>query len=309
MSGAVIATAITSFAGFLLNSAVLGLVLLRGRKTYHYIFSGYLFICALWDLGIFLSMIRNDHVNELPTYGTIVWWPCTFMTAIIYTFTCTYLDQPRKLRTIFLWVVCTIAFLLGVTGLGGRIVGVYDYSWGHIYRPDSMLLNSTLVALPLMVLFGLSALWYLFRAYRQESSPLRRRHILYILVSFTIIQLATTKVAILYGLDNAFLMPACMFLNDVAAALVGIAIVKDRLLDITLVIRKTAVYSLLGALVVFVFALSEHLLATYVGEVLGESSIYTYLISVAAVIAVVMPVRKRVERTVDRLFAHKSVSF
>jgi hypothetical protein len=309
MSAAVVATAISSFAGFLLNSAVLCLVLLRGRKTYHYVFAGYLFICALWDLGISLSMVRNEYVDELPTYGTIVWWPCTFMIAIIYTFTCLYLGQPRKWRTIFLWVVCTIAFLLGVTGLGGTIVGVYDYSWGHIYRPDSMLLNSTLLALPLMAFFGLSALWYLFRAYRQESSPLRRRHIGYILVSFTIIQLATTKVAILYGLDLAFLMPACMFLNDVAAALVGIAIVKDRLLDITVIIRKTAVYSLLGALVLLVFALSEHLLATYVGEALGESSILTYLISVAAVIAVVMPIRKRVERTIDRLFAEKSVSF
>ena len=309
MSAAVVATAVTSALGFFLNSAVLCLVLLRGRRLYHYVFAGYLFICALWDLGICLSMIRNDHVDELPIYGTIVWWPCTFMIAIIYTFTCLYLDQPRKWRMIFLWVACTSVFILGVTGLGGRIVGVYDYSWGHIYRPDAMLLNSTLVATPLIFLFGVSALWYLFRAYRQEPSPLRRRHILYILVSFTIIQLATTKVAILYGLDVAFLMPLCMFMNDVAAALVGVAIVKDRLLDITVIIRKTAVYSLLGALVLVVFALSEHLLATFVGEALGESSMVSYLISVAAVIVVVMPVRKRVERTIDRLFAEKSVSF
>ena len=309
MSATVVITSVTSFIGFLLNSLVLILVLSRGRQIYHYLFAGYLFICALWDLGIFLSMIRNDYVEELPIYGTIVWWPCTFMIAIIYTFTCAYLGKPRKKRTIFLWVVCTVVFLLGVSGLGGRMVGVYDYSWGHIYRPDSQLLISMLVALPLMVFFGLSALWYLFSAHGQETSPLRKRHILYILVSFTIIQLAVSKVAILYGIDNAFLMPACMLLNDISAAIVGIAIVKDRLLDITVIIKKTAIYSVLAALVLIIFSVSEHLLATYVGDMLGESSIVIYLISIAAVIGVVMPVRARLERTVDRFFAERRVDF
>jgi CDP-diglyceride synthetase len=309
MSATVTVTSITSFIGFMLNGLVLVLVLLRGRQTYHYLFAGYLLICALWDLGIFLSMIRNDYVNELPTYGTIVWWPCTFMIAIIYTFTCAYLDQPKKWRTILLWVACTVVFLLGVFGLGGRMIGVYDYSWGHIYRPDSLLLISTLLAAPFMAYFGLSALWYLFRAHGRESSPVRKRHILYILVSFTIIQLAISKVAILYGLDNAFLMPACMLLNDIAAAIVGVAIVKDRLLDITLIVKKTAIYSVLAAVAVLVFSVAEHLLATYVGELLGASSFYTYLVAVAAVIVVVMPFRNRVERTVDRFFAAKKVAF
>jgi hypothetical protein len=308
MSATVVVTAITSFAGFALNSAVLALVLWRGRRIYHYLFAGYLLICALWDLGIFLSMIRNDYVDELPIYGTIVWWPCTFMFAIIYTFTCTYLGQPKKWPTIFVWVLSTGAFILGVLGLTGRMVGVYDYSWGHIYRPDSQLLVSAVIVVPL-VGFSLAALWYLFRAYRQETSPLRKRHILYILVSFTTIHLAITKVAILFGLDNAVLMPACMLLNDIAAAIVGIAIVKDRLLDITLIVKKTAIYSLLAAVILLVFSLTEHLLATYIGDALGESSFIAYLVSIAAVIAVVMPVRSRVERAVDRFFAEKRVSF
>jgi len=307
MSATVVVTAITSFAGFALNSAVLALVLWRGRRIYHYLFAGYLLICALWDLGIFLSMIRNDYVDELPIYGTIVWWPCTFMFAIIYTFTCTYLGQPKKWPTIFVWVLSTGAFILGVLGLTGRMVGVYDYSWGHIYRPDSQLLVSAVIVVPL-VGFSLAALWYLFRAYRQETSPLRKRHILYILVSFTTIHLAITKVAILFGLDNAVLMPACMLLNDIAAAIVGIAIVKDRLLDITLIVKKTAIYSVLAAVVVLVFSLAEHLLATYIGDTLGESSFIAYLVSIAAV-AAVMPVRSRVERAVDRFFAEKRVSF
>ena len=308
MSATVLATSITSFIGFLLNSTILFLILSRGRQKYHYLFAGFLFICALWDIGIFLSMIRNNYGNELLIYGSIIWWPCTFMFAIIYHFTCAYLNQPRKKRTIILWAVSTIFFILGVSGLSGKIMGVYNYSWGNIYRPDSQLLTGNLIGLPFAYFFGLSALWYLFRAYRQESSPLRKRHILYILISLIIIHLAVSKVAILYNIDNSFLMPTCMLLNDIAAALIGIAIIKHGLFDITVIIKKTTIYSALVALIIFIFSLSEHLLATYVGNIFGEQ-IYIHLISIAAVIGVVMPVRKRVESTIERFFARKKVEF
>ena len=309
MSSTVLATSITSFIGFLLNSTIMALVLSRGRKLYHYLFSGFLFICALWDLGVFLSMIRNSHVNELPIYGNIIWWPCIFMFAIIYHFTCAYLNQPRKKTTIIIWAASAILFILGVSGLGGKIVGVYNYSWGNIYRPDSMLLNGNLIGLPVAYFFGLSALWFLFRAYRREISPLKKRHILYILTSFIIIHLAVTKVAILYGIDNRYLMPTCMLLNDIAASLVGIAIIKYQLFDFTVIIKKATIYSVLVALIIFVFSLSEHLLSTYIGHMLGEQSFYIHLISIAVVVGVLMPVRQRLERGIEGFFARKKVEF
>ena len=309
MSTTVLATSVTSFIGFLLNSIVLFLVLSRGRQKYHYLFAGFLFICALWDLGIFLSMIRNSHVNELPIYGNIIWQPCIFMFAIIYTFTREYLNQPSKKLKIILWAACIIIFIMGVTGLSGKIVGVYDYSWGHIYKPDSQLLIGNLIGGPILYFFGFSALWFLFRAYKQEASPLKKRHILYILISFIIIYLATSKIAILYNIDIPFLMPTCMLLNDIAAALIGIAIVKHGLFDITVIIKKTTIYSILAAFMVLVFSLSEHLLATYVGSKFGEQSFYIHVISIAAVIAVVMPLRKRVEGIIESFFAKKSLEF
>jgi hypothetical protein len=308
-STTVTVTAITSFIGFLLNSFVLFLVLSRGRQKYHYLFAGFLFICALWDLGVSLSMIRNTHVNELPIYGNIIWQPCTFMFAIIFHFTCAYLNQPRKWRTIIVWVFSCVGFILGVSGLGGRIIGVYNYSWGNIYRPDSQMLTGNLLFGPIGYFFGISALVFLFRAYRREADPLRKRHILYILISFIIVHLATTKILILYNHDIAFLMPTCMLLNDIAAALIGIAIIKYQMFDITVIIKKTTIYSALVAIIIFVFSFSEHMLATYVGDFFGEQSIYIHLISIAAVVGVLMPVRTKLERGIEHFFAKKKVEF
>ncbi len=104
-------------------------------------------------------------------------------------------------------------------------------------------------------------------------------------------------------------MPICMFLNDLAAGLIGIAIIKYQLFDITIIIKKTTIYSALAAIIVFVFSVSEHLLSTYVGQKLGEQSTYIHLISIAAVVGVLMPVRGRLERAIERGFARKKVEF
>ncbi|MBM4446492.1 MAG: hypothetical protein FJ023_03960 [Chloroflexi bacterium] len=308
-STTVLVTAITSFIGFLLNAFVLFLVLSRGRQKYHYLFSGFLFMCALWDLGVALSMIRNSHVNELVIYGNIIWQPFNFMFAVIYHFTCSYLNQPRRKRTIFIWVVSAILFILGVSGLGGKIIGVYNYSWGNIYRPDSSLLIGNLILGPMFYYFSISALWYLFRAYRRETLPLKKRHILYIFISLLIVHLAMTKMVILYGIDIPWLMPTCMLLNDIAAALIGIAIIMHRLLDITVIIKKGTIYSILVALIIFIFSCSEHLLSKYLGDLLGEQPIYIHLVSIGVVVGILMPVRQRLDRAIERFFARKKLEF
>ena len=308
-SNTVLVTAITSFLGFLINSVMMFLVLSRGRQKYHFLFGAMLFIIAIWDFGIFLTMIRNSYANELIIYGYVVLLPCSFLPALVYHFTCSYLNQPRKKSTIFIWAYCVIGFILIATGIMGKISGVYSYSWGNIFRPDSMLLLGSSTWLLLFYIFVWSSCWFLFRAYKRESSLILRRHILYILISFLVISLANVKVAVLYNIDNRYLLPTGMLLIDTFGALIGIAIIKHRLFDITVIIKKATIYSTLVALIIFIFSFSEHLLATYLGHILGEQSIYIHLISIAVVVAALMPVRTRLERAIEGYFARKKLEF
>src|SRR4030042_2668627 len=186
-SNTVLVTTITSSLGFILNVAVISLVLSRGRKKYHYLFAGIPLMLAIWDIGIVLCMIRNSFTNELPVYGYVISLPCVFLPALIYHFTCAYLNQPRKKSTIFIWVFCIIGFVLNASGIGGKIMGVYDYSWGNIFRPDSASLLGTASWLLVFYIFVWSSCWFLLRAYRRESSPIARRHIFYILFGFFLV--------------------------------------------------------------------------------------------------------------------------
>lgn len=59
-SAIVVSTAVASSLGFLLNASVLYVVFTRRSRPYHLLFAAILLICALWDGGILLTMVRNS---------------------------------------------------------------------------------------------------------------------------------------------------------------------------------------------------------------------------------------------------------
>jgi len=309
LTAPVILTAIISAIGFLINSGMLYVVLSKGRKRYHYLFSAVLFICAVWDFGILLCMLRNSHESELIIYGYIIILPCIFLAALIYQFTTTYLQQPNKKLTTILWVFSILGFIAFTTGLGGKIDDVFHYSWGNIYRLDRTLQILALFSIPVGWFATISSSWMLFQESKRESSPIKRRHMIYMAISFAALTLANVKLAVLFNIDSVILLPAGMFVNDIFSALIAIAIVKHHLFDITLIIKKSAIYSALVGIIIFVFSFSEHILINYTGELIGEHSQLIHFISIGVGILVMMPIKHRVEGMVERFFAEKQVEF
>jgi hypothetical protein len=111
------------------------------------------------------------------------------------------------------------------------------------------------------------------------------------------------------GINVPILLPMGMFLVDIFNAIIGIAIIKDRLFDITVIIKKGTLYSILAGLLIFIYSFSEHIFVTYIGETIGEHSNLVHFISIGIGIAVLMPVKNRLERVMERYFAHKKLEF
>jgi hypothetical protein len=309
-------TEIVSLLAFLLNGAMLFLVLSRGRQRYHYLFAAVLACFAVGCLSIFLVFIRISHTGEFLIYVAIIMATSLLSAPCIYHFTCSYLEQPRKKSTVFIWaytaIIATVmslgmALQFGAGKLTHTEAGVsVAFQGGIIYRV------SHFIVFFISLVFIWLACWFLFRARRRETSTLARRHMQYILVSFLVISLILLAFFLFPTriVGSGWLIPVIHSLATAAlGALVGMAIIKERLFDITVIIKKTTIYSILLALVIFIFSLSEHLLATYVGQAFGEHSIFIHIISIAVVIAVLMPVRQKVERGIERFFAQKKVEF
>jgi hypothetical protein len=303
----VIITAIESGLGFLLTSAILYLLLSRGRKTYHYLFAAFLLVCAFWDLGTFLLMIRNNHLDELVKIGYIITLPCGFIPALIFHFACAYTGRLIKWAIWLVWALTGLLTLLTLARLAGNIEDVYTYSWGNIFKITPGIFGP----LTMVIWFGfnLSACWLVYKGSKKATSPMEKRHYQYILAGLLVITFAVIKVGVVMGIDVPIILPLGMFLVDVFNAIIGIAILKERLFDITVIIQKSAIYSALAAILIFVFSFSEHVLITYFGKLMGERSEMIHLVSIAVGIAVLMPLKQRVEHAIDHYFAQRKLVF
>jgi hypothetical protein len=311
-SNYLLALAITIGIAFLIKGAVLFLVLSRGRRKQHYLFAAVLALFTIGSLSMFLFVIRNSYVDELIIYISVNLSTLFLIFPCIYHFTCSYLNQPRRKSTIFIWVYAAI---ITIVNLYGTIIGktgteVVHYNWGNDIVNEAR--GGIIYSILMVSLFAFiwSACWFLFRARRREKSALARRHMQYILISFLVMSFFFLTMLLPTKFEgNLTLQVTRGLLQAAFGAIIGIAIVKERLFDITVIIKKTTIYSILLALVVFIFSLSEHMLATYVMGFFGGHSIIIHIISVAVVVAIIMPIRSKVERAIERLFAQKKVEF
>jgi hypothetical protein len=106
------------------------------------------------------------------------------------------------------------------------------------------------------------------------------------------------------ALNNSPLWPILFTLSLVALPVsLGIAILKYRLYDIDLIIRRTLVYSVLSALLAFVYLGSVVALQTIVRSLTGQSQPqFVIVVSTLAIAALFNPLRHRLQSLIDRAF-------
>jgi hypothetical protein len=304
----VIATAVESFLGALLTSGILYLVLSRGRQLYHYLFAAFLFICLFWDTGTFLLMIRNRHLEELPAIGYVISLPCTLLPSIVFHFACVYTKRLIKWAIVLGWVTTLAFFVLQAAGLYGRIEDIYTYEWGNVFRIPA---DGVLGILSTVVWFSfcLPACWLLHQFAAKATDPLQKRHAQYITAGLLVITFAIVKIGVVLGLNVPILLPLGMLLVDAFNAIIGIAIIKDRLFDITLIVGRGTLYSVLAALLIFIYSLTEHLMITYFGDLIGAHSAVANILAIAIGIAILMPVKQRLEHLITEYFGRRKLVF
>ena len=244
-------------AAFVLNLSLLGIALLRNsRSRLNRLFAYFVAGFALWNLGVFLLRRAPDEANaflaEIIVHVGVIALP-----AFYYHFVLIFLESTVERRRSLLaaYSISTVFSLINLSGSSLFMKGVRMTTWGWAPAPG-VLYNVFIVAFYTFFIMGLV---HLGRAYRRTGSSFHRNRALLILIGTSLTIAAGFIDIIRFALAKSFpaldkLYPPGIPANMICAVLLGIAIIRYRMFDVSVAVKKYSVYGLAGVVITGVLA-------------------------------------------------------
>jgi hypothetical protein len=175
----------------------------------------------------------------------------------------------------------------------------------HVRNPLAVSLVGTLqvggVLVPVLMAAGVCGAVVRYR----RGGPVEREQLRWFVA-------AVLAVAVLVGLllaSSAAGVPTPTFLPLLALCLipaaVGVAILRYRLYEIDVIVRRTIVYTVLVALLALLYGGGIAAIGWVLRDVAGQSSALAVTLSTLAVAVAFQPLRARIQAAVDRRFARR----
>ncbi len=180
-------------------------------------------------------------------------------------------------------------------------------SWMTI--PDGLWQTMSKLGAVILLAFALILLCQIYR-YRFVSTPAERAQIKWFVAAVALVVIGTIIDTLLSGqvLQSrpGFGADLNSLLNLLIPGSILIAILRYRLWDIDVIIRKTLVYTVLTALLALVYFGSVILLQRLFGALTGiEQSPLAVVVSTLVIAALFTPLRRRIQEGIDRRFYRK----
>jgi hypothetical protein len=161
--------------------------------------------------------------------------------------------------------------------------------------PEIALLGIVLALISLvLVLLGL---WSQIRRFR-HGSGIERQQIKWVILAVTLWAFGLFLLLIPIGVPVIILA----YISPLIPIAIALAILRYRLFDIDLIIRKTLVYGVLTGTLLLIYFGAVTLLQTLVTAISGQSSPIIIVISTLIIAALFSPLRRRIQEIIDRRF-------
>ena len=281
-------------AAFVLNSSLAALSLARNRgAATNRLFSCFAAGMALWNLGVFMLRQAPDPASAIH-WERVIHVGVVALPALYCHFVTSFLGESRRYRNVLV-VAYAASVVFTVANLGGSrafIAGVTQSVWGWVPAVGPLYVLF-LVYFNAFLLLGIVLLR---GASRQMDSSFRRHRVRLIILGTCVSLLGGAVdfvVSLLANLQmrSDLIYPIGIPANMLFALMLGTSIVRYRMFDVGVAMKKTALYVGLGA----VFALA----LTAAGRLTG-STVWVTVLAAAVLVLLLTPVGRTLEGLVDR---------
>ena len=249
-----------------------------------------------WALGLDVVDLCDSWLfwlhNATAGAGYLLFWISGLHLGLVFPQPYPFLQRrPQLVRVVYLLGAAAATLAVSRYILSGD-----PLAW--LYAP---LRAAGLVAAPLGLLMILAVTWG-YRTFYSDDSRRRARLFLFTGVLCGGLGLVLWLVApLVFGRGFISIEVAGILILPIPIAL-AVAIVRHRLFDIDVIIRRTAIYTLLTAILALIYFTSVIALQTLLGAFHGRSSNLAIVLSTLAIASLFSPLRTRIQTAIDRRF-------
>jgi len=219
------------------------------------------------------------------------------------------LPSRRWRLVIWLGVASTVFLVFGeiVRPAMLRVYIIGDVIWLGVFNPTGVngwtgLKNALNAGWPLaMILLPIALVAPIWRYRRAQSVERRQLKWLFYFAILTLLLLPMTFIIDDSIVGEYFLL----FLLLILPAATAIAILRHRLYDLDIIIKRTLLYGTLSAILAAIYFASVILLQAIFTSISGQSSAAAIVISTLIIAVLFTPLRHRVQALLDRRFYRK----
>jgi signal transduction histidine kinase len=162
-----------------------------------------------------------------------------FIPIVFFHFVVEFTRAVREQLLVRLFYVLGVLFFVSVWKTNDFVAGVYRYAWG--FYPRAGALHPVYLAVLVMMLA--SGLWLLWQYKFQSADQANRlNQTKYVITSTIIYSMASIDFFANYGIGY---YPLGLLFTNIHACIIAYAIIQYRLLDVTVVIKRSLIYALI----------------------------------------------------------------
>ena len=275
------------------------LVLLRSRdRQIGRVWFLFTLACALWGLGVLAISRLHNPQDALWTWRCVYSFTANWIAPLFFHFVMIFTGVRERRAVLFQYAIASIFFVMGFTPWQYAQVQWFHDSYYCVAGKFYLLSSAWWL---LLVFFSH---YVLLRTYR-TTSPLKKTQIKFFFV------------AMAFGFSGGvfdFLPPLGIdiypwgnFTIFLYPLLMSYAILRHRLMDISLIIRKTLVYSVVMGTLTIIYMSVVTLFARLFEGLTGYQTIFSSAIAACLVTIGFQPLRKKVQGLVDAKFFRQYV--